>query len=200
MSFKNALNFVKPPWSGKWMLVLFFQRFKISQNGGGKTFIVKRPHLKFYKPPKGTCSIHCVNIKILSKCEYMEWSKQNLLYLPVIRKACFLAFLTCNAWNLHHIRLTLESYGQRDHKKSWNYIRRVTCKTSGPWFEARRNESWENELKMIIKVKFGGIRAQSRPLTTTHTLLSFGFLVCSMGIISVLIASRWEHFKVAYQQ
>lgn len=53
---------------------------------GGKTFKIKRPPLKFYKPPKGIWSIHCVNIKILYKCEYMKWSKQNLLYLSVIRK------------------------------------------------------------------------------------------------------------------
>lgn len=91
---------------------------------------------------------------------------EPIVFICHQKSTCFIAFLTCKAWNLHHVHLKLESYGQRGHKKSWNYIRRVTCKTSGPWFEAWRNGSLENELKMITEVKFGSVRAQSRPLTT----------------------------------
>lgn len=120
---------------------------------------------------------------------------EPIVFICHQKSICFIAFLACNAWNLHHVHLKLESYGQRDHKKSWNYIRRVTCKTTGPWSEAQRNGSLENELKMITEVNFGSVRAQSRPLTTPHTLLPLGFLICSMGIISVLIAPRWEKLK-----
>lgn len=60
----------------------------------------------------------------------------------------------------------LQSYGQWDHEKSWDYRGRITYKTSGPGFKARGNGSLENELA-ITELKAGkSVPAQLWPQAT----------------------------------